>query len=68
MQEEVLAKKVAAKMAASMGEGMEKQTAEMGIRLEAHGVVPALQGEFLLSALAKHKPEPEDATGAGTGE
>tara|TARA_B110001452_G_scaffold126629_1_gene105178 strand:+ start:146 stop:394 length:249 start_codon:yes stop_codon:yes gene_type:complete len=53
LQEEVLAKAIASKLAANMGGGMEQQIAEQGITIEAHGVIPSLEGAFLLSTLAK---------------
>ena len=60
VQSELLAKKIAAKLAESMGAGMEAQVAEQGIALEARGCVPAEEGAFLLRALSKAPPEPAE--------
>ena len=53
----MLAKAIAKKLANNMGAGMEAQTKELGITLVAEGVVPALEGAYLLKALSVHKDE-----------
>ena len=55
LQEELLAKAVAAKLGANMAADLQQHTAGHGIHLVATGVVPALEGAFLLKLFSKQK-------------